>query len=324
LRRVAKTRATRRRRERKRSIRERLQHLAPIAVAVVKAPHRLIFHGTGDTRQVFDAFIRSVNRALASGRFVRLDFSKTARLFPCGLLLFIGWLDDWLEQYPGKLTCTYPDDDLVEQMLQSAGVLGRLGLSSRKNVTHNDVTRWHQFEGDRVDATPIEPFLEAVRAATSVEWQLGLGGCISEALTNVKKHAYSEATPGHWWMFATVNLERKQVFVAMHDHGDSIPGTLLAKPDLFDQVTLRKLRRGGDCELISAAAGGRTSTKLYYRGKGLPEMVEFTSRNAANALAIYSRHGYFQQRGGVDGKGTLVDPVKGTLVIWTLNFEAKL
>lgn len=323
LRRLAKIQAVRRRHARRRMLKARSGYSALVSVVIVRAPKLLLFHGTGDTRQIFDTFIRRVDAALSDGRFVRIDFSKTERLFPCGLLLFLGWLDDWLEHFPGKLTCAYPADDLVEQMLQSAGVIERLGLSPRKVVNHNDVTRWHQFEGDDVDATPIEPFLEAVRAATNVEWQLGLGGCISEALTNVKKHAYSSGIPSHWWMFATVNLDQRQIFVAMHDHGDSIPGTLLAKPDLFDQVMLRKLRRGGDCELISAAAGGRTRTKLYYRGKGLPEMVEFTSRNATNALAIYSRRGYFQQRGSVDRKGTLVEPVKGTLVIWTLNFGAK-
>jgi hypothetical protein len=291
---------------------------------VVRVPKLLVFHGPEGTRQTFDTFVSGVSAALALGRSVRLDFAKTEQLFPCGLLLFLGWLDEWLAGYPGKLTCTYPENDLVEQMLQSAKVLERLGLSPRKVITHNDVTRWHQFEGNAVDATPIEPFLLEVRDATNVEWQLGLGGCISEALTNVKKHAYTDGVAVRWWMFATVNLEKQQVFVAMHDHGESIPGTLLAKPGVVDMVTLRRLRRGGDCELIAAAAGGRTRTKLYYRGKGLPEMVEFTSRDAANALAIYSRGGYFQQQGSArPAKGTLAGPVRGTLVIWTLNFGAK-
>jgi hypothetical protein len=272
---------------------------------------------------MFDEFTARVTSALKRGRSVRLDFADTVRLYPCGLLLFLGWLDDWLLAYPGQLTGTYPADDLVEQMLQSAKVLSRLGLSPRKSITHNDVMKWHQFEGDTVDATPIEPFMLEVREATGLEWQLGLGGCVSEALTNVKKHAYVEGIPPRWWMFATVNLEKKQVYVAMHDHGESIPGTLLARPGLFDVVSLRRLRRGGDCELISAAAGGRTRTKLYYRGKGLPEMVEFTARIPTNALAIYSRRGYFHQLGRAEMRGTLSHPVKGTLVIWTLNFGAE-
>ena len=325
IKRLAKKRSARLKRRRQRERRDQKLSVTPLSFVTVTVPRSLLFHGSTNTRRTFDAFINDVNAALGAERSVRLDFAKTERLYPCGLLLFLGWLNDWLAGHPGKLTCTYPTDDLVEQMLQSAKVLERLGCSPRKVITHSDVTRWHQFEGDEVDGTPIEPFHLEVRAATSVEWQLGLGGCISEALTNVKKHAYAEGASTRWWMFATVNSERRQVFVAMHDHGQSIPATLLAKPEVVDIVTLRKLRRGGDCELIAAAAGGRTRTKLYYRGKGLPEMVDFTSRGSRNALAIYSRKGYFRQQGcGLGVKGTLSEPVRGTLVIWTLNFEPKL
>lgn len=300
----------------------RPQSFGAVSIAV---PRHLRYHGSALTRQIFDSFVRDVAAGLAMGRSVRLDFSKTERLFPCGLLLFLGHLDCWVGSHRAMLSCTYPENDVVEQMLQSAKVFSQLGLSPRKVVVDHDVVKWHQFEGHNADATPIEPFLEEVRDATGAEWQLGLGSCIVEALTNVKKHAYLDKAASHWWMFATVNLESKQIFVAMHDRGDSIPATLLAKPGLIDQVTFRKIRRGGDCELISAAAGGRTRTRLYYRGKGLPEMVEFTERHRANALAIYSRRGYFVM--GDAGKstaiGSLSAPVDGTLVIWTLNYGVK-
>lgn len=314
--------------ERRRSIRSRRvrnkrpQSYGAVTVAV---PAHLRYHGSSVTRQVFDKFVRDVSIGLAMGRAVRLDFSKTERLFPCGLLLFLGHLDCWVGKHRAQMSCTYPENDVVEQMLQSAKVFAQLGLSPRKVVADHDVVKWHQFEGHNADATPIEPFLEEVREATGEEWQLGLGSCIVEALTNVKKHAYLDKAASHWWMFATVNLEAKKIFVAMHDRGDSIPATLLAKPGLIDQVTLRKIRRGGDCELISAAAGGRTRTRLYYRGRGLPEMVEFTERHKGNALAIYSRRGYFVMGdgGSLKATGTLNDPVDGTLLIWTLNYGVK-
>ena len=293
---------------------------------VVASPTHLRFHGGPTVRKKFEKFLGEISEALEAGRVVRLDFSKTERLFPCGMLLLMGALDSWLEVYPPvKLTATYPQNDLVEQMLQSAGVLQRLSLSHRKAITHDDVTRWHQFEGHNVDASIIAPFMERVSEATGKEWQLGLGDCVAEALTNVKKHAYEGSGPAHWWMFATVNHDKRQVFVAMHDRGATIPGTLLAKPDWIDTLSLRRLRRGGDCELISAAVGGRTRTKLYYRGKGLPEMLEFTARHTQNALAIYSRNGYFMANnaGTTQLKGALAQPVDGTLVIWTLNFGEK-
>lgn len=261
---------------------------------------------------------------LWSGRRVRLDFRPTSVLSPCGLLLFLGYLEDWMTTHPGRLGARYPKVDLVEQMLQSVNVLQRLGLSPRKDITHNDVVRWHRFEGSAVDATPMEPFMLEVRELAGISLQMSLGDCVAEAMTNVKKHAYGKLG-GAWWMFATINREAGRVFVAMHDRGDSIPGTLLAKPELSDFLTLRTIRTvGTDRELIAAAVGGRTRTKLPYRGKGLPEMLDFTRLSPQNDLAIYSRRGYFMRDGSRsrEAKGNLKRPVDGTLIIWALRFDA--
>ena len=295
----------------------------------VGAPVRLRYHGNRAWRDTFFEFIDRVEGHLSQGTGVCIDFGPTVQLYPCGMLLFLGHLDSWLTQAPGRLKCKYPEDDTVEQMLQSTNVLQRLGRLPRKEITHNDVIRWHRFEGQNVDATPMEPFMEEVRAAAGISLQMGLGDCVAEAMTNVKKHAYPEDSVSHgWWMFATINRQRGNVFVAMYDRGDSIPGTLLAKPELSDYLTLRTLHRyGADRELIAAAVGGRTRTRLPYRGKGLPEMLDFTRLSQATELAIYRRRGYYQcqpNRGvktaRTDTKGSLRRPVEGTLVIWGLEF----
>lgn len=296
----------------------------------VAAPKYLRYHGTQIVRQYFFQFIDRVEAELLSGGRVRINFEPTIRLYPCGMLLFLGYLDKWLRRSPDRLRCNYPKDDLVEQMLQSASVLQRLGLSPRKEITHDDVVRWHRFEGHNVDATPMEPFMEEVRAAAGIQLQMGLGDCVAEAMTNVKKHAYpADRMAQGWWMFATIDRKKGKAFVAMYDRGHSIPGTLLAKPGLSDYLTLRTLRRHGtDRELIAAAVGGRTSTKLPYRGKGLPEMLDFTRLDPANELAIYSREGYYHcqpSRQHVttrrDAKGTLHRAIEGTLIIWGLQFK---
>lgn len=289
------------------------------------APKLFAYHSSQVQRDIFVAFVENIEESLHSGRRTCIDFRKVERLFPCGMLLFLGWLDEWLQHYPGMLFGKYPEDDLVEQMLQSAKVLQRLGLGERKSITHNDVKRWHQFEGHNVDATPFEPFMRQVREETDTALQMGLADCIHEALANVKNHAYETAESSRWWMFATIDPDRKNILVAVHDRGDSIPGTLLRKPGFGDAVTLRKLRKGGDCELIAAALGGRTRTKLHYRGKGLPEMLDFTLANPDNGLAIYSRAGYFRGLGANKSqtKGTLKRAVSGTLLIWTLNYSGE-
>jgi hypothetical protein len=291
-------------------------------VELIQVPEHVRYYSHKEQRKTFGKFLEQVEYYLANGKQVCLDFSRTKRLFPCGVLIVMGAVDDWIQRFPRMLSASYPPDDLVEQMLQHVGVLQKLGLPPRKTVSHDDVVRWHYFTGMNVDASPVEPFMEHVRSVVGEEAQMGLADCINEAMTNVRHHAYAGKTGGQWWIFATIS--DKRIFVAMHDRGASIPATLLEKPEIWDYLTARVWRQGrADGKLISAAADGRTSTKLPYRGKGLPEMLEFTKKSRNGELAIYSRRGFFRfsEREKVESVGRLTKPIPGTLIVWMLNLS---
>lgn len=291
----------------------------------IRVPMHVRYYADKKQRKVFGGFLDHVEHCLATGKSVALNFSETERLFPCGVLILMGMVDHWVDKFPNCLTANYPTDDLVEQMLQHVGVLQKLGLTPRKKISHDDVTRWHYFTGMNVDATTIEPFMEQVRSLVGEEAQMGLADCVNEAMTNVRHHAYNDETGGRWWIFATIS--EKRVFVAMHDRGASIPATLLAKPEIWDYLTGRVWRQGrADGKLISAASEGRTSTKLPYRGKGLPEMLQFTKQSANGELAIYSRRGFFKFSGreNMESIGKLAKPITGTLIVWMLNLSGPM
>jgi hypothetical protein len=233
----------------------------------------------------------------------------------------MGWVDEWIRSFPEKISATYPSQDLVEQMLQHVEVLQKLGLPARKKVAHSDVTRWHYFHGTDADATQIEPFMEQLRTLLGVEKQLGLGNCVTEAMINVGHHAYQNQGDSSWWIFATIS--NQSVFIACYDRGASVPATLLAKPNVMDVLTGRMWSMGrGDGHLITAAVGGRTRTELPYRGKGLPEMLDFTKGHPNSELGIYSRNGFFRFN-EQESSGKLRTPIKGTLVIWRLNLAVE-
>lgn len=290
----------------------------------IAVPTQVRYHLPKEMRSVFETFVSSVQMALAAGAAVELDFRQTTSLYPCGLLLLMGLVDEWTDAYPNRLTARYPEGDIVEQMLQQVGVLQKLGLEPRKSISHSDVLRWHYFTGRDVDGKAIEPFMDEVRPLVSEEAQAGLYDCIAEAMTNVHHHAYDAAQDGRWWMFGTIS--DKRLFVAMHDRGETIPGTLLAKPQFRDYLTGRTLGlRDADGQLISLAVGGRTSTRLSYRGKGLPEMAEFTNSTPQSDLAIYSRRGFYRlsnQGHAYQTHGNLPWQVPGTLLLWTINLSA--
>lgn len=291
---------------------------------VIHVPIHVRYYAPKEQRKEFGRFLERIEHFLVQGRNVYLDFSNTKRLFPCGVLIMMGVVDDWVQRFPNRLTANYPADDLVEQMLQHVGVLKELGLPPRKKISHDDVTRWHYFTGMNVDASPVEPFMAQVRQVVGEEAQMGLADCVNEAMTNVRHHAYEDSGGGRWWIFATIS--EKRIFVAMHDRGASIPATLLEKPEIWDYLTGRVWRQGrADGKLISAAVEGRTSTRLPYRGKGLPEMLQFTKATESGELAIYSRRGFFRFSGReqLESVGKLTKPITGTLIVWMLNLSGK-
>lgn len=287
----------------------------------MSVPERLRYYVQTEHRRGIEIFFQDVDIHLQCGKSVILDFSKVQALFPCGLLILMGWVDEWIKNFPNKISGIYPEVDLVEQMLQQVDVLRKLGLPERREIFHNDVTRWHYFHGTNADATPIEPFMEELQRLLGIEKQLGLGNCVTEAMINVGHHAYQQDKHGSWWIFATIS--NGSVFVALYDRGESVPATLLAKPKVMDFLSGRMWSLGrGDSHLITAAVGGRTRTELPYRGKGLPEMLEFTKKFPNSELGIYSRNGFFRFS-NQESSGKLKTPIKGTLVIWRLNVAVK-
>jgi hypothetical protein len=290
------------------------------SICKINAPQYIKYYAIKPQRKLLEKFFTSVELALDSGKKVFINLQSIDILFPCGLLLFLGHMQEWHKKYSEKISGNYPKNDLVEQMLQHVKIIQKLGLKERKIINHEDVTRWYCLQGSSADATPIEPFLIKLQNILGEEQQVSLGSCITEAMTNVGHHAYSNTSDRPWWMFATINKE--SILIAFYDKGDSIPGTLLKKAEVYDHLVGRSLiPRYGDKGLLAAALGGRSSTKLAYRGKGLPEMLSFTKNNIDSELGIYSRYGSFRYTDSQEVSGKLTNKINGTLVIWKIKFQ---
>ena len=166
----------------------------------------------------------------------------------------------------------------------------------------------------------MTPFMEVAKQRLGVANQSALYDSVVEAITNVTHHAYGKEEAKKWWMFASMNSEH--MFVAIFDGGRSIPGTLLEKPGVRDQVRRWVYgRKKADARILHAAMGGKSRTKLRYRGKGLPEMLQSTRNMFGSTLSIYSRYGVFFCDSGVDREenGQLSVPIDGTLLLWSLK-----
>lgn len=292
----------------------------PTTARRIALPSELLFNGDDDSRKKFDKFVSDVEVTLITGRGVLVDLEGVKTLFPCGLLLLMGHVNSWIARFPSRLTANYPTDDAVEQMLQQVGVLKSFGLRARTSISHATVTQWQYFTGTQVDAHEMVPFMDKLSERIGREKQSILYESVSEAITNVRQHAYTEGESTPWWMFAIIS--ESKIIVAIYDRGASIPATLLEKPGIQEQMEKwfagRKKR---DAWLIQAAINGRSSTKLSYRGKGLSEMLESTKLVPGSVLAIFSREGMFNYERTSDKAkcARLIVPIVGTLVLWQLN-----
>jgi hypothetical protein len=255
-----------------------------------------------------------------------IDFQQTKDLHPCGMLIFMSHLDIWLDAHPGKLSCNYPDDPVAEELLQHVSVLSRLGLTSRKAIEHDRVKYWHYHCGTNADSTTYKDLTKAVRAGIVHPNKELFADCLNEAVVNTVGHAYKFSvnhTPPRslrkWWMFSL--LKDDNLFVAIYDQGVGIPRSLKKKPEFIDYF---RMRNYNDAMLIQAAIGSKmTSTRLPHRGKGLPEMLEFSQNLRKGGLSIWS------QNGGVTYNASLEDEKRhrvseslpGTLVLWSIPFR---
>lgn len=277
-------------------------------------------------RESLFRFLALVKSHLEANVRVVIDFKRTEELHPCGTLIFMAHLDEWLYKYPGRLRGTYPKDPVSEELLQHVCVLSRLGLPSRRHIEHERVKYWHYHCGTNADSTSYKVLTKSVRDGIVHPAKELFADCLNEAVVNTVGHAYRfnvRHTPTKslqkWWMFSLYKDE--QLFVAIYDRGVGIPRSLKRKPELTDFL---RLRNYNDARLIQAAIGSKlTSTKLPHRGKGLPEMLEFSQKLKHGGLSIWSQNGglTYNADSGVENRHKLKRSLPGTLVLWSIPFR---
>lgn len=291
----------------------------------IVAPKALNFLEENARVRLFN-FLETVANSLQNGKRVVIDFCETIDLQPCGTIIFMAHLDEWVESYPAQITCTYPEDDVVEQLFQHVGVLFRLGLSPRKKVEDDRVRYWHYHSGTNTDSATYKELTKSIRDGIIHPAKELFADCLNEAVVNTVNHAYRfgaskmlAKAQQKWWMFSL--LKDDQLFVAIYDRGVGIPDSLRRKPEWTQYLRLRQYK---DARLIEAAIDSKlTSTKLPHRGKGLPEMLEFSQNLKAGGFSIWSKKGgvSYNAELGVGHRRRLPLSLPGTLVLWSIPFR---
>lgn len=316
--RSAKIKAWRNRRKPKRS----LVHL--------KAPSYFdIFNR--DNRAKLLGFLDRLEKHVKGGSKVLLNFDNTNELRASGTLMFVAKVECLIANYPGMIGCKYPKSEVVEQLFQHIGLLSKLGLDHRVDVTADNVKYWHYVHGSSTDTTGFKNLFSTYASMLNGSISDGLYDSMSEAVTNSIHHAYerdketNDLTQKRWWMFAQHKDDRLTVVIL--DLGIGIPDSLRQKPELKEYIMgpYNRVRKRRDTALIEVAVhSGRTRTRLAHRGKGLPDMLGFVKTCDIGWFRILSQSGAFSYDAKYDleqGSKDFKHPIPGTLIEWEIPLQ---
>ena len=276
---------------------------------------------------------------------IKLDFSKVNKIYPGGMLILISSLELICFKFHGRVVARCPSGSLAGQLLNHFGFAKNLGMiPSLNSPTADSVINWNYITGTQADGQKVSNLLKQYGDNTNAQIPQSLFAVLTEALVNVRQHAYEESDIHSdfqkWWLFARYrepsvgNLGN--LYIAIYDIGVGIPFTMRRKKerkeiviDFFDQAGKKFNLSNGtllDKHLLSEAVENkRSQTGEPYRGNGLPEMREFVSSTTDGRLCIISGKAQYTSFGGQShGQSHSIQSMfPGTLLLWSLPLIPK-
>jgi hypothetical protein len=278
---------------------------------------------------------------------IKLDFSQVHKIFPGGMLMLLAYLELLSENYPGRIRASCPPGSKAAQLIHHFDFGSRLRVAQAGNKPRDkSVTHWRFATGQQAEGNKIAEHIASFSELVGSSMPDGLYIVLTEAMTNVRQHAYPDSTvhvPAsmqRWWLFSLCNAptqsESGQLYIAFYDVGIGIPESMRRLLTLgerlkegVDQV-LKGLGitegRTQDSQLLRLAVDkNRTSTGLPFRGKGLPEMKDFVMSTSGGRMTIVSGAAQYSCNASEAEPATArcEIPIAGTLILWNLPLTWK-
>lgn len=293
---------------------------------------------SSEARQALVTQLRKLKGSISDKNLssVIIDLSKIKKLHPCGTLLFVAELERILQSEKGKkLSATYPQDTIAEQLFQHIGLLDKLGLAARVDkINADNVAPWLYVSGHEGDLDSISERLPKILTeGSNLELKMALLSGMAEAIANSSEHAYAYANPAKrlssssqkWWLFA--RQVEDDVMVLICDLGLGIPGTLEAnwKDELAAYFKTRTGLKKSDHKMIELALKvGKTRTNQVHRGKGLKDILKVVKQQNIGSLGIYSNKGVYwlDNNNGSHTSHDEKNSIDGTIIQWKIPIDA--
>jgi hypothetical protein len=200
-------------------------------------------------------------------------------------------------------------------------------------MEHDSDVKFFKFiTGDSISGDKSIKFREVIKQATSgVPNEKKLQIAITEAMDNVFNHGYpddfietSKLKEKLWWLSASFNNKTNILNLIFFDQGIGIPKSLpRIHPGLFGKIV--ELFDTDDKIIAAATKAGKSATGKKYRGKGLPQIIDYVcSYGKSGYIRITSGKGTYQIIKKVSEKAEKKSyinkyDIQGTLLEWQLE-----
>jgi anti-sigma regulatory factor (Ser/Thr protein kinase) len=245
-----------------------------------------------DNKDEFMCFLYKVDASGWKGKNILIDLSRIKNITPDGLLIIIAYLSHYKRRHPElKIDSNYPLDSYCFNVFVESGFYHHVFTNSTRQQSDKDLLSVRSDTTIRSDEAGA--VLEFVRRKLGINDKVltrAVYKTIMESMTNVRDHAYinKEEKNYGWWLMALPDRDGQMIRFALIDNGKGIPRTIKKK-------NIENLGAIRDEVLIRAAIfeEDRSSTRLSFRGKGLPAMKKLVDSKKIRNLHIISRKGGF-------------------------------
>ena len=246
---------------------------------------------------------------------IYIDFRPIENLTPSSALVLAAELDRWNHLHSGQHKLE--PVDLAQWHGPVRGLLRDMGFFELLNAPgwggddggDRSSARYVKLRrGGTVDGKAVEDLRELdLDPHISVPNRRLLFGAVTEAMANVKHHAYPEERgaigPQFWWMSAAYDTRTGEVAILIYDQGEGIPATLPRRFGEWLRQTLPPEWTKDHARLIEAAHElSRTETRQQNRGLGLEQNIRrYIERLECGGIyRVISGKGEYTVRAGQD------------------------
>lgn len=303
-----------------------------------------------DKYEISARVISIFRRALEAGRRISyIDFTALREISPSCVMVFSSYAYLWKRSSPTvHARCeTWCED--VERAFAQLGVFNMLKLNHTRQERDNPHRAYMPLlTGNILNPDGHDVGTEAKKIRKNIERFTGkdlkgvqMFGSVTEAIYNVRHHAYTGMKPGRlpfrWWFSVSYDEQQNELGIILFDHGYGIPKTMESSTK-FSKIRKRlKLMDGGwseESRLFVAFERDRRKIGtarpfIEGRGHGCQDIVrlilpqEQNNVKAGSSLSVISgRARYDISSRDIEGRGAAVplkQKLQGTLIEWKIR-----